>query len=289
MSAIVAQTYTSKDTFSHFCPISDWKKTEGGRMMVGGFVSDELEDRHGEIVIQKGLNFDDFVKYGVLNDNHSDEMTRGAVIGVPDEEKPITWLTKGEPNPLTGAAAAQDGWYAMGYFLNTQRGRDAFELGLALQETPHRRLGFSLQGKTLRKSEDGRIVHEARVRHLAITHQPANPRSAGEFLLKTFDAVDAEFEREQRISALNKALAAGSSIEASSTPVPGDGFALREESLDGTRRKAKNDDDDDDDDDDDGLTFEKVLRRLHEAHPNLTLTQARAATKAIFENYEAGR
>lgn len=176
-------------------------------MRIGGMVSSDSLDSQGEKIIQAGLDFSDFLGRGWYNDNHGKGSTD--VVGYPTAAK---YVGKGERLP-SGRDASRAGWYTEGYLLNTQKGRDIWDLASALQKAP-RKLGFSIEGRVEeRDPRAAHIIKKAKVRNVAITHCPVN--------------------RDTELVTLAKALTAGSAIASGDIGQgPGDGGALRAESLD---------------------------------------------------------
>lgn len=191
-----------------------FEKAEDGEdkaRRIGGFVSTERLDRQQETVLQKGLDFGEFLEYGWLNDNHKRDTFD--VLGFP---------TKAE-------FKLNKGWYIEGYLLKGYPPADAvWTLAKALQKTK-RRLGFSIEGKnTLRKS--GKVI-KSMVTNAAITHVPVNPDCTLEVLTKSFciHCDTAECIRCDK-NCLDKALMAG---YGTSPATQTGGGALRVQSIEG--------------------------------------------------------
>lgn len=173
-----------------------------------GFVTTEHRDLEGEIALQDGLDFEtQFMKAGWFNDNHSKET--GGNIGYPVRlEKRST-------------KDGKKGTYVEGHLIRGYPRADAvWDLGRALQaQNAPRKLGFSVEGTIFNRSGiDNKIIAKALVRNVAITATPINPYTGME--------------------CLTKALMAGGSI-LTPTPSPGEGFPLRTESLEGTKKKKR--------------------------------------------------
>jgi len=195
-------------------PIEVWHKAgePGKERRIGGVISTEHEDKQGEIVVQRGLDFGDFLKNGWLNDNHSRD-TAG-VVGYPLRVERTT--VDGKP------ATRMEGYLLEG----TKQADKIWELAQALQTTD-RRLGWSIEGKVLRRSgPDGKQIAGARVTNVAITNCPVNTKTGLDVLAKSLMAVE-------------KMMEAGSAITPPATPTPGDGFALRTESLESSPSRPK--------------------------------------------------
>lgn len=153
-----------------------------------GVMSTSTRDRQGENVIAKGLDFGDFLKYGHFNDNHSQDTS--AIVGYPEE----AWFEHQIQTPR----GTTEGWIARGYVLKgTKRADAVWELAKALAQTPNKRLGFSIEGKVLRRKNN--VIEKAIVRNVAITNCPVNTDATWDVLAKSFYDEDLA----------NKALAAG--------------------------------------------------------------------------------
>lgn len=152
---------------------------------IGGFASTEELDRQGEQVLQKGLDFSEFIEHGWFNDNHQQQT--GAAVGVPEAAE----YKKGH------------GWYTEGYLLKSvPRAHEIYNLAKALEvEAPHRKLGFSIEGKILERT--GNKIVRALIRNVAVTNSPVNTGCTWGLLAKSFTDDDEETSTE------SKALAAG--------------------------------------------------------------------------------
>lgn len=174
---------------------------EGRRRRIGGFVSTDDLDKQGEILLQEGLDFGPFLREGFFNDNHLKQT--GKAVGYPEIAE-LRTLTDG-----------RKGWYVEGYLLEDHPPADeiwTFAKALERSGAP-RKLGYSVEGAILeRDPRDQRTVRKAIVREVAITRCPVNGATS--------------------LSILAKSLAAGHAVT-NPGAVPGDGFALRAESLEG--------------------------------------------------------
>jgi len=141
---------------------------------IGGFCSTEHLDRQEEVVVAKGLMFDDFINFGYFNDNHRQDTS--AVLGYPRVVKLIDskWWTEG--NLIKGYTPADKVW----------------ELAKALKKSrAPRRLGFSIEGKVLARDENTRRILRAAVRNVAITNCPVNTACTWDILAKAFGSENA--------------------------------------------------------------------------------------------------
>tara|TARA_R110000751_G_scaffold33071_14_gene82612 strand:+ start:6064 stop:6981 length:918 start_codon:yes stop_codon:yes gene_type:complete len=206
------------EAFKFYMPVTTWAKADDEHgMRIGGIVSTDGLDRQGERVVQDGLDFTPFVESGWFNDNHGQRTAD--VLGYPTD---VQRVKKGEQLP-NGTVSDCNGWWAEGYLMNTDEGKRIYALAQSLSTGGKRQLGFSIEGKvTARDRKDKTRIVRAEVINVAVTHCPVNT--------------------ETHLHALAKALTAGSSI-ANTGATPGNGFALRGESID---RKPGTEDEDED-------------------------------------------
>lgn len=208
--------------FQFEVPVTFFEKADaepGKQRRIGGIISTESPDRQGETVLADALAFDDWIKNGWYNDNHSKD-TDG-VVGYPEYVKSFK---KGDKLP-NGEKAPSPGHWAEGYMLGTERANKIWELGKALAGTG-RKLGFSVEGKILRrtgpktiarKSEDGNVewvgnrIAKALVRNVAITNCPVNTDTGLEILARSITAMEMADvdDLEARLTILEKAMAMG--------------------------------------------------------------------------------
>lgn len=143
---------------------------------IAGIMSTDRKDRQGEIVVAKGLNFDEFLKSGHFNDNHSQETS--AIVGYPTAVKFHNSLHE------YGFSRAS-GWTCEGYILKgTKRADGIWELAKALAAVPNKKLGFSIEGKVLRRED--KTIEKANIRNVAITNCPVNTDCSWDLLEKSF-------------------------------------------------------------------------------------------------------
>lgn len=152
---------------------------EGRKRRIGGIASIETTDRQKEILLQRGLDFSEFVNNGWFNDNHS--KATGDVLGYPEG---AFYFEKGEILP-NGKLAIAPGHWVEGYLLNTKKADEIWDLATALKNTP-RRLGFSVEGNIRKRDAiDKSIVAQAVVREVAITKSPVNTNATMDVLVKS--------------------------------------------------------------------------------------------------------
>jgi len=163
-------------------PVEFFEKADaapGKQRRIGGIASLESRDRQGEIILQRGLDFSDFIANGWFNDNHSKETTD--ILGYPEEVK---FFRKGQTLP-TGRKAPANGHWVEGYLIDVKKSDEVWNLGKALQKT-NRRLGFSVEGKILERTGAGnRTIAKALVRNVAITNCPVHTGARMDILAKS--------------------------------------------------------------------------------------------------------
>lgn len=135
-------------------------------MRICGLASTPRMDRAKESVLQSGLDISDFVNDGFFNWNHDNTK----ILGYPDKTK--TKIT-------------DDGLYVEGFLLDTDLGRDIWNAAVQLEKSnADRRLGFSIEGKVLKKDKKGNIL-KAKVMNVAITPTPCNPDARWNAMVKS--------------------------------------------------------------------------------------------------------
>ena len=230
--------------FDFEVPVTFFEKADaapGQERRIGGIVSTEAKDQQDEIVLQRGLDFSYFKKNGWFNDNHSKKTAD--ILGYPEATR---YFAKGEKLP-DGDMAKQPGHWVEGYLLRTEKADEIWSLGKALQDT-NRRLGFSVEGKILKREGPGnRTIAKALVRNVAITNCPVNTDSRLEILTKSLRAVaksgsgDYENDAEKCEKTLGMGAApAGNANPATMGPVSGMGAGqvITPSSLESPTRKV---------------------------------------------------
>jgi hypothetical protein len=175
---------------------------------IRGIMSTSSRDRQSERVMAKGLDVRQFLESGHFNDNHS--QATSAVVGYPEAA-----YYKSDIKLANGSEV--EGWICEGYVLKgTSRADEIWELAKAIQPIPNKSLGFSIEGKCLRRKD--KTIEKAVLRNLAITNCPVNVEATWDIFAKSF--VDEDLA--------NKAMSAGFAT----TPAgQSGGGAIRSESL----------------------------------------------------------
>ncbi len=149
---------------------------EHNTRQIQGIMSTSSLDRQGEKVLAKGLDIKDFLANGHFNDNHSQDTS--AIVGYPENAEYREDLE-------TRDGRTVEGWICRGYVLKgTKRADEIWELARSLAKTPDKRLGFSIEGKVVRRKNN--VIEKAVLRNLAITNCPVNTEATWDVLAKSF-------------------------------------------------------------------------------------------------------
>ncbi len=196
--------YTQAQVFENLS-----KSAEKRHMRIGGPIGSECEDLAKEVVLQEGLNYDDFLGVrGFFNKNHSADTLD--ILGAPEQVK---LFAAGQAMP-NGQIAKHATTWVEGFLYDTAKGRETYELAKAMQGSG-KSLGFSIEGHVEQRSGPGnRTIAKARIQNVAITHVPCNPDARLEVLLRSVQAMNGE--------AFDKALTVGGGALA----VAQEGFAV---------------------------------------------------------------
>lgn len=138
------------------------------KRIIRGYASNSGRDRQDEEIVQKGLDISNFINFGWFNYDHDNSK----IVGYPDKDR-------------TGINSK--GFYVEGYLLKgLPLAEYIWDLAISLKKSQApRKLGFSVEGKVLDKTEDGRIL-KARVYNVAITPNPVNPTATWDAVIKSF-------------------------------------------------------------------------------------------------------
>lgn len=167
------------DNFS-FCLPLDIVKSENpdsNEWRIGGYASTSSEDRQGDEIIQKGLDYSDFVNFGWFNFDHDNSK----ILGYPDKDR---------------CRVDNRGFYVEGTLLKgIELAKNLWDTAVALKKSgAPRKLGFSVEGKVLKRNTLGQIV-KAKVYNVAITANPVNPTCTFDALVKSFTSDQSDIEK----------------------------------------------------------------------------------------------
>lgn len=229
---------------------------EGERRRVAGVISTESLDKDQEVVIQKGLDFSTFLKDGWLNDNHSQKQTDN--VGYP---LGVQFYSKGQSLPNGDVAKTDSHWMEAVLLEDYPLADQIWKLGRALSKTKARKLGYSIEGKILRRTgPTGKVIASAAVKNVAVTHCPANPDTYMVTLAKSLMNAECEYKAED--DEAEKALTVGDGSRHDTGPKTGAGAGalLSRESLDDSMAVTCHPDDD----------IQKAYRLITKKYPHLS-------------------
>lgn len=151
-------------------------------LRIFGYASTSDQDRQGDEIIQRGLDFSQFVDHGWINFDHDNSK----IIGYPDKEK---------------CHVDKHGFYVEALLIpDVPLAKSIWDTAVALKKSnAPRKLGFSVEGKVLKRNDLGQIV-KAKIYNVAATYNPVNVNA-------TFDALVKSFTNDQ--DDIEKALEAG--------------------------------------------------------------------------------
>lgn len=146
----------SESGFEFWVPITIEKsQSKDGKRWIEGIASTDAVDLQHEIVKQNGIDFSYFLKHGYFNNDHK-----------PGFENKV-----GEP---TECKVTPKGLYVKGFLYKDKKiADDIWEMANSLDASGARRkLGFSIQGKVLRRA--GKTIIKCWIQDIAITPAPIN-------------------------------------------------------------------------------------------------------------------
>ncbi len=211
----------------------------GKRRRVAGIMSTEEEDQEGEVILQKGIDWSYFLSKGFFNEHH--DKTIDGLIGYPEQLQPFR---AGAELPDGEIAKANCTWVEGHLLENDERADRIWKKALALKNTP-RKLGFSIEGRSRARSQDGKTVIKSMVRHCAITHMPVNAGSGLTAFMKALSlaehAAPEDIERAWITFAKSITVGEADSIIVPAGPLTGEGVARLTSRRDapGKRRRRK--------------------------------------------------
>lgn len=153
-----------ENSFNFFLPAEVVKS--GGKddkRWIQGIASTEHLDLQGEKVLQSGIEYDYFLRYGYINDDHKSG---------PEHKV-------GEP---TEAKITKDGFWIKGFLYKGKERADYWweHLNSLEQSGSNRKVGFSIQGKVKRR--EGRKIAKCWIQDVAITASPVNVKTWAEIV-----------------------------------------------------------------------------------------------------------
>ena len=181
-----------EESFNFWLPISKAASAKDGKArVVEGIASTPNLDLQNERVVQNGIDFNYFLKHGYFNWDHK-----------PGADNKI-----GEPQECR---ITPKGLYVKGLIYKGKKIADAvWEHITALSENPNsnRKVGFSLQGKTVRRN--GNSILKCWIQDIAITTAPINYNTYIDVVKSLGDQSWCDSSELSGSGDTNKSLAAG--------------------------------------------------------------------------------
>lgn len=195
--------------FEIFAPLRFYKSGEND-LAVAGVISTEALDQQGEVVLQDGLDFSYFMSKGWYNRNHGSRPED--VLGYPTQ---VIKFKKGQQLPDGTVAEANGTWAEGRLYGEYAPAREIWNLGAAIQKSGSgRALGFSIEGKIgARKGQDRKVIAQAQVHNVAITHCPVNADTRLLTLVKSLQNPTLAEEPAAPVIRQPAALSAGAAVD----------------------------------------------------------------------------
>lgn len=178
----------AEQKFKFWCPveISKGKDKDGKEVMrLGGIASTMDKDADGEFLDPSGFDISDFKKSGVVNWHHQAKNSPATIIGEPYK-----------------AEIRKDGFYVeTDLYPNSDLAKEVYALAEVLQkDSKTRRLGYSIEGTVIERDvTNPKIVKQAKITGLAITHMPKNPQTFADIIKGKGCDVDMEKNEEDDV------------------------------------------------------------------------------------------
>lgn len=235
------------DKFSFWCPVGCIEKAtdENGApvMRIGGIASTIDEDADGESLDPSGFDIEPLKKSGMVNWHHQAKNSPASIIGEPSK-------VELRPEGL---------WIESDLYSSSPMACEVYELAKTLeQNSKTRRLGYSIEGKVLKRASDDKKsplykkIQKAVITGVAVTHMPKNPHT---FVNIIKGQIDVDNEQEDFEEDEEKATTTESAAP------------LKKESVDGVKNQV----------------FSKscVMERIFRDIPNITIPNAESVYNLI--------
>lgn len=193
-------TSVESNNFKFWCPLekaSDIDPDTGEQIMkLGGIASTSDEDSDGEFLDPEGFDIEPLLKSGIVNWHHQAKGQPAAIIGEP-----------------TMAELRPEGLYIETLlYPSSKMAQEVWELAEVLEkDSTTRRLGYSIEGKVLKRKNDNKFspdykrVEKAIITGVAVTHQPKNPKTFANIIKGEIDddLQNEEVEKDTKEKALS--------------------------------------------------------------------------------------
>lgn len=189
------------EKFRFWCPldISKAKNEDGEEVMrLGGIASTMDKDADGEFLDPSGFDIADFKKSGVVNWHHQSKNSPATIIGEPHK-----------------AEVRTEGFYVeTDLYPSSELAQEVYALAQTLsKDSKTRRLGYSIEGTVIERDElNTKIVKQAKITGLAITHMPKNAQTFAD-IIKGHGHIDEDEEEEKSLSTTSGAAVVPESVD----------------------------------------------------------------------------
>jgi len=176
-----------EEPWKFWLPISKIEKGQkNGKetLRIGGVASTMDKDTDGQILDPNGFELDYLTKYGFFNWHHQSKTSPGAIVGEPDKA-----IVKGNKLYVEGEL-----------YPELDLARNIYDLAQLLKaRNSTRRLGFSVEGKTLlTDSLNKDYIKKARITGIAITPMPKNSFTWLDIVKGQYDAeIQTKYDEEE--------------------------------------------------------------------------------------------
>lgn len=160
-----------KENFVFWCPLDITKaKNDKGEevMRLGGIASTMDKDADGEFLDPSGFDIKEFKKSGVVNWHHQAKNSPATIIGEPHK-----------------AEITKKGFYVeTDLYPSSDLAQEVYTLAKTLaKDSKSRRLGYSIEGSVIERDvANPKIVKQAKITGLAITHMPKNAQTFADII-----------------------------------------------------------------------------------------------------------
>jgi hypothetical protein len=178
---------SNTEKFRFWCPldISKAKNDKGEEVMrLGGIASTMDKDADGEFLDPSGFDIADFKKSGVVNWHHQAKNSPATIIGEPHK-----------------AEVRKDGFYVeTDLYASSELAQEVYALAQTLQkDSKTRRLGYSIEGSVIERDiANSKIVKQAKITGLAITHMPKNAQTFADIIKGHGHVADEDEEDKEK-------------------------------------------------------------------------------------------
>lgn len=154
-----------------------------GRIYIQGIISTENPDEAGEVMVQKGMSFDYFIKKGAINREHMQGPEN--ILGAPVELKSIKY--KGVPATFMKAYL----------YSESPKVQEIMQTVKAMNAAnSDRSLAFSVEGAVLERDKNNpKIITKSKILNVSLVANPCN----GDSYMELVKSIYAQLEKEEEM------------------------------------------------------------------------------------------